>query len=54
MMMANQGGMGYNNNYQSEWSPSFSGYVPATNMGYGGYGGFGGGFGGYGGGYRMW
>ena len=60
-MMSNQGG--YNNSYQADWDPSFSGYVPATNVGFGGYGGYrrggyGGGFGGFGGGYggfgRMW
>ena len=63
--MMNTGGS--RGGYQSDWDPSFSGYVPAQgvyNTGYGGYGmgGMGGmasmggygGFGGYGGGYRMW
>ena len=46
LMMANQGGCsgGYNNGYQSEWSPNFGGYAPATSVGFGGFGG----------GYRVW
>lgn len=53
-MMANQGG--YNNSYQADWDPSFSGYVPASNFSNfgGGYGGYGRTFGNFGGFGNMW
>lgn len=57
MIANNQGGYGGQSaGYQSEWSPGFSGYVPANRGFGGGYGGFGGGYGGgYGGGFGgLW
>lgn len=58
MIANNQGGYGGygNSNYQSEWSPGFSGYVPAGGAFGGGFGGYGGGYGrGYGGGFGgLW